>query len=141
MSDTNLVQRRMAEFLIILAALLSAASEAYAAKVSDIRATRHNLSAESPGTPTRTGTVPTRSVFATSEQQVCVFCHTPHASQNTNLAPLWNRTFSTSTYITYKSTSMDALAPGMVGNEIEGTLDQPGGSSKLCLCKMCEVLR
>ena len=114
-------------------ACILGASIALAAKVPDIRATRHNLSAETPGTPTRTGTVPSRSVSATSEKQVCVFCHTPHLAQPTNLAPLWNRTFSTSTYITYKSTSMDALAPGMTGNEIAGTLDQPGGSSKLCL--------
>ena len=131
MSNTNWFKWRF-RALVVLCAVLGSGST-FAAKVADVRATRHNLSAESAGTPTRTGTVPVRSVFATTQTQVCVFCHTPHNSQATNLAPLWNRKFSTSTYITYKSTSMDALAPGMAGNAIEGTLDQPGGSSKLCL--------
>ena len=130
-SHTNRVMWRLA--VIFGAWVVLGNGTVLAAKVSDIRATRHNLSAESQGNPTRTGTVPSRTVYATTEQQVCVFCHTPHAGQPTNLAPLWNRTFSTSTYITYKSTSMDALAPGMEGNEVEGILDQPGGSSKLCL--------
>lgn len=130
-SNTNWIKWRLVALFVACAAL--GGGSALAEKVSDIRATRHNLSAEIPGTPTRTGSVPTRTVYASSQQQVCVFCHTPHGAQTTNLAPLWNRTLSTSTYIPYKSTSMDILAPGMLGNEVEGTLDQPGGSSKLCL--------
>ena len=131
MNNSNRTKWRQGIFWVACAALGS--GSAFGAKVSDVRATLHNLSAASAGTPTPTGTVPTRAAFATSETQVCVFCHTPHGAQSTTLGPLWNRTLSASTYTTYQSTSMDALAPGMAGNQIAGTLDQPGGTSKLCL--------
>ncbi len=49
----------------------------------------------------------------------CQFCHTPHmALPNT---PLWNHKLSDRTYEIYWSTSLDA------------NVDQPTGSSKLCL--------
>lgn len=70
--------------------------------------TRHNLSASAPN--------PIRAV---SEQEVCVFCHTPHSSRTD--APLWNRSQSTANYTPYSGASLQA-APG-----------QPNGSSKLCL--------
>lgn len=71
--------------------------------------TKHNLSATGPGT-----------VKATSEKQLCVFCHSPH---NTAPAtPLWNHALSAATYTPYSSKSMAAAAPG-----------QPTGASKLCL--------
>jgi hypothetical protein len=89
-------------------------------RVSDVRNTRHNLSATTlpalPGGATRT-------VFAASERQICVFCHTPHAAETTPMpSPLWNRKLSTATYALYSSTSIDAV-----------DLGQPGGTSKLCL--------
>ena len=40
--------------------------------------TVHNLSVSGPGT-----------VRATSETEVCIFCHTPHNSKP--MSPLWNR--------------------------------------------------
>ncbi|RMD62537.1 MAG: hypothetical protein D6826_07200, partial [Alphaproteobacteria bacterium] len=61
-------------------------------------------------------------VRATSESQVCVFCHTPHHAEQAAPVPLWNRKLSGATYSPYTSSSMDALGLG-----------QPGGSSKLCL--------
>ena len=70
--------------------------------------TKHNLSAHGPGT-----------VKATSEQEVCIFCHTPHNA--TPVQPLWNRTLSLSAYNTYTSNSLKALP------------NQPTGESKLCL--------
>jgi doubled CXXCH motif protein len=100
-------------FALALAAAV-AAGAALAAPVSDIRNTKHNLSATGPGT-----------VRATSESQLCVFCHTPHGATPA-LTPLWNRAVSGSTYSVYTSSSLDA-------NAIQGSLDQPGGSSKLCL--------
>lgn len=81
-------------------------------RISDIAATRHNLSALGTGT-----------VKATSEGQICVFCHTPHHATNIPAAPLWNRQLSGATYTPYTSNSIDA-------NDIAAT---PGGSSKLCL--------
>ncbi len=86
--------------------------------------TKHNLSAIVPVLP---GSV-TRSIFATTERQICVFCHTPHSGDISNpWAPLWNRrTNSFPTYALYSSASYDAL-------NIQGEFNQPAGSSRLCL--------
>ena len=80
--------------------------------VSDVRNTKHNLSVSGPG-----------PVKAVTENQVCVFCHTPHGAENVPAAPLWNRQLSGATYTPYTSSSIDA-------NDIAAS---PGGSSKLCL--------
>ncbi|MCF6253391.1 MAG: hypothetical protein L3J38_01425 [Thiomicrorhabdus sp.] len=80
--------------------------------VEDIVNTKHNLSASGPGT-----------LKATTESRVCVFCHTPHGSTVAPNAPLWNRTLSNALYSTYSSDSFDGAA----------TIQQPSGSSKLCL--------
>ena len=70
---------------------------------------KHNLSLSGPG-----------PVRASSVEQICVFCHTPH---NSNPAtPRWNQTLSSGvTYTSYSSSTM-AAAVGL-----------PTGSSKLCL--------
>jgi hypothetical protein len=95
-------------------------------KISDVRGTKHNLSAAPDGSATPSGgTVPARDVKATSETQVCVFCHTPHEATSGIVAPLWNRQLSGATYTPYSSGSMDADAAELAA--------QPGGSSKLCL--------
>ncbi len=86
-----------------------------AAPISDIKNTKHNLSVTSPGT-----------VKATTETETCVFCHTPHGATAFPGSPLWNRTLSNQTYTVYTSSSLDA-------EDILGQLEQPGGSSKLCL--------
>ena len=106
----------MRRVVLRIAALLFAGTvlTALAGRTSDIRNTPHNLSASGTG-----------AVKAVSETQVCVFCHTPHAA-TTGVAPLWNRKLSDQTYTVYTSSSLDA-------NAIQGSLDQPGGSSKLCL--------
>lgn len=83
--------------------------------VSDVASTAHNLSATGPG-----------NVAATSQTEVCVFCHTPHGATNELGAPLWNRAMSSATYTTYTSSSLDA-------ETIAGQLAQPAGSSRLCL--------
>lgn len=107
---------------------------AQAARVSDIRGTKHNLSAAADGSaytnPTAgAGTVPTRNIKATTETQICVFCHTPHAA-TVGGTPLWNRKLAgsgyTQSYVLYDSNTLDA-------KQVQGSLDQPGGSSKLCL--------
>jgi len=95
--------------------LLGTALIAAAQTGSNIRESKHNLSAAGPGT-----------VVAVSESQVCVFCHTPHGATTSPGTPLWNRQFSTQTYTPYTSSSLDAETIG-------GQLDQPAGSSKLCL--------
>ena len=108
--------------LLVLSFLALVLTSAQAERVSDVRSTKHNLSAAGPGT-----------VKATAESQVCVFCHTPHGATQQDkggtpvTGPLWNRTIPAgSTYTPYTSASLDAAV-------IQGQLDQPGGSSKLCL--------
>jgi len=98
-----------------LALLLLASPPLHAARVPDVANTKHNLSVTGPGT-----------VTASVEDQVCVFCHTPHGASNFPGSPLWNRQLSNQTYTVYTSSSLDA-------EDIMGQLDQPGGSSKLCL--------
>ena len=109
---------RVLSFLLtlVLAVLaLLALPPADAARVADISNTRHNLSASGPGT-----------VKATTESQICVFCHTPHAAENIPNAPLWNRKLSGATYSnTYNSSSIDA--------SIDELSQGPGGLSRLCL--------
>lgn len=68
----------------------------------------HNLSAAGSG-----------PVRATIEDQVCIFCHTPHNAAP--IRPLWNRETPMDAYTIYASRSLDAR-PG-----------QPTGTSKMCL--------
>jgi hypothetical protein len=107
--------------VLLLAATLARAQLAATNKMSDVRGTKHNFSSVADGTTTPSGKVPTRTIKATTETQVCVFCHTPHEASTGVVAPLWNRAMSTQTYVPYQSSSMDA------------SVGQPGGSSKLCL--------
>ncbi len=80
-----------------------------ASGMAGIATSKHNLSASGTGT-----------FKATSETQLCVFCHAPH---NTNPAvPLWNHKLSAEIYTPYSSNTLAAAAPG-----------QPNGASKLCL--------
>lgn len=68
----------------------------------------HNLSAGGPG-----------EVRAAAEEQVCIFCHTPHHAAP--IVPLWNRAMPLDAYTPYTSRALDA-DPG-----------QPTGASKMCL--------
>lgn len=69
---------------------------------------KHNLSIYSSGT-----------IKASSESEICIFCHTPHNSSPQK--PLWNRDDPASNYTLYTSSTTDA------------TIGQPDGSSVLCL--------
>ncbi|MFQ5663308.1 MAG: cytochrome c3 family protein [Terriglobia bacterium] len=76
---------------------------------SDVLLSSHNLSATGPGPVT------------SSEQDACLFCHTPHSSI-VDVTPLWNHELSTQTYNTYTSSTYDA-----------GPATPSTGVSKLCL--------
>ena len=113
--------RRVPWFVIAVMLALPAAAQ----RISDVRGTRHNL-----------GTGGTGSVHAGSgaTNEVCVFCHTPHAATQADAggqplrAPLWNRRVPAgSTYTPYSSSTLDAQSI------VDGLNAQPGGSSKLCL--------
>lgn len=77
-------------------------------QAQSVTETVHNLSTSGMGT-----------VIATSETEVCIFCHTPHNSAPLN--PLWNKSNPGQTYILYNSSTVQA------------TTGQPDGSSILCL--------
>jgi len=117
------------KFIYYIAVLffVSSLSAPQAAKISDVANTKHNLSLGWGGE----GTDP-RTVKATGEAQICVFCHTPHGATVTASAPLWNRKLPgdpgyVATYTLYDSASMDANA--LAGGVPVG----PSSSSKLCL--------
>lgn len=103
-------------FLVIGA---SFAASLPSSRISDIRNTKHNLSALSSDV--------SRTVQASDEDEICVFCHTPHGANLAAPGPLWNRSIAPdSTYSTYNSGSLDVTGEGIA-------LDQPSGVSKLCL--------
>jgi len=106
--------RRLLFVCVSMLVVLSTATFVRAQTGADVAQSKHNLSVTSPG------------AVSSDESQVCVFCHTPHGATNSPGAPLWNRQLSTATYTTYTSSSLDAEA-------IAGQLQQPGGSSVLCL--------
>lgn len=70
-------------------------------------------------TPHNLSTGGTGSIKATTESEVCVFCHTPHNGRP--VAPLWNRNDAGTTYTLYNSSTLEA------------SVGQPDGSSILCL--------
>ncbi|NOX64573.1 MAG: hypothetical protein GXO85_01950 [Chlorobi bacterium] len=74
----------------------------------NLASTVHNLSVSGPG-----------NVKATSESELCVFCHTPHNSSPR--APLWNKSDPGVSYTLYNSSTSEA------------TIGQPDGASILCL--------
>lgn len=76
--------------------------------MASITSTPHNLSTSGLG-----------SIKASSESEICVFCHTPHNSAPSGA--LWNRQAPGSNYTPYSSTTAVA-SPG-----------QPNGASLLCL--------
>lgn len=76
--------------------------------VSNVAATKHNLSISGPG-----------GIKSTTETEVCVFCHVPHNAST--VAPLWNRATPTGLYTPYSSTTA------------KGNMGQPNGTSLLCL--------
>jgi predicted CXXCH cytochrome family protein len=73
--------------------------------------TVHNLSASGPG-----------EIKASSESEICVFCHTPHYGKAKS--QLWNRQDPGLTYTLYNSSTSSTL---------HATPGQPDGASLLCL--------
>lgn len=70
--------------------------------------TSHNLSVSGTG-----------SIKANSEQEICIFCHTPHSARPDS--PLWNKNDPGTFYNLYSSPTSQSVP------------DQPTGSSILCL--------
>ena len=108
--------------VLLLGVVLVSSVEPASAATSDIRMTKHNLSKYQ-----KDVTANPNTTKSTTEDQVCVFCHTPHAA-TAGVNPLWNRSVTASaTYTKYTSNSLDATA---VRDALNGTTS---GSSLLCL--------
>lgn len=89
----------------LLLALLAVGSLSLNAQIAG---TKHDLSSTGPGGKTNT-------------TQVCVFCHAPHNTAATPLAPLWNRNAVVQSFTMYTS------------GTIKGTVDaSPTGASLAC---------
>jgi predicted CXXCH cytochrome family protein len=93
------------KFVIIFLPVLVLSS---IAKAQSIVSSKHNLSVTGPGT-----------IRATSETEVCKFCHAPHNARNTG--PLWNKNDPAASYTLYTSSTLNA------------SLGQPDGTSIMCL--------
>lgn len=92
----------------LLAGLLFPVLTAMGQNPNSIVNSPHNLSISSPG-----------SIHASTESEICVFCHTPHFA--TGDGPLWNHKMSSAVYKPYTSSTLKA------------TVGQPTGASRLCL--------
>jgi predicted CXXCH cytochrome family protein len=78
-----------------------------------VRNTKHNLSVSGPG-----------PIKSTSENEICIFCHTPH---NANPAyPLWNHDISMVNYTNYWSSTLKSYSSPGAAPPIDGF-------SQLCL--------
>ena len=91
-----------------------------AAAQTGIRNTRHNLGSSSAATNNR---------FSGTDE-VCVFCHTPHGSNTSVNAPLWNKGTPASTYQVY-NTSVSSTIDGAMATD--GVSNGIGSVSIACL--------
>ena len=94
--------------LINILIVFSILSAHFTVGAQSIASSKHNLSVSGSGT-----------IKATSETEVCVFCHTPHNARTTG--PLWNKRDPGTTYTLYTSSTLNA------------SVGQPDGTSIMCL--------
>jgi len=95
--------------ILVVVLVIAIALIGTSAMATTIVNSKHDLS--------NTGT--TNYYRSVGTNEICVFCHTPHAANNT--APLWNKSTTGSTFVQYTSASVSA------------TMGQPGPISKACL--------
>lgn len=84
--------KRVIQSIAVIAALNSSAFA-----ISNITATKHNLSS------TSTGTI--KADAGDNNDEICVYCHTPHAANTAFVgAPLWNKATPSGTFTMYGTT-------------------------------------
>lgn len=100
--------KRLTGLVSASALALGLAAVATPSLAASITTSKHNLGTAGPG--------PNNVTTGTAE--VCVFCHTPHASNTTVPAPLWNKKANTGTYTLYSSSTaqMNNTSAGTVGS-------------------------
>lgn len=99
--------------LLAGAALVFGVVSAHAA----ISATKHNLGASNGSN---------ENFMTSGTDEICVFCHTPHASNTNVKAPLWNKPVAAGTSYTTYNTSTSAT--------IDGSVDMSGISLACLSC-------
>ncbi|MEK6748037.1 MAG: cytochrome c3 family protein [Pseudomonadota bacterium] len=122
-----MIAKRILSTILVVAALGGGAHLVLAAqqtlapdRIADVLNTKHNFAAFfTPKLPT--GAI--RAVEASTQNETCVFCHTPHAATISAPAQLWNRGFSAATYTLYSSGTMEAVL----------SATDLGVGSKMCL--------
>jgi len=85
-----------------------------------IKNTRHNLTQSTMQNNQGAQMNSTRNDYG----EVCVYCHTPHGTNTTINAPLWNRTTTEKTFQTYNELGTETLTQ---------TVSAPGANSLTCL--------
>ena len=91
--------------------------------IGSVGNTRHNLTQRQVAGGGPAGA--TMDSFRNDYLEVCVYCHTPHASNSTvPSVPLWNRTMRSTTYQTYDLLNTAGLTQ---------PVSQPGVNSLTCL--------
>ncbi|MGE4396269.1 MAG: cytochrome c3 family protein [Sulfurimonas sp.] len=83
--------------------------------------TKHNLSVSGTGT-----------TKATSEGEICVFCHIPHFAQEVG-KPLWNRSMPATDYVMYDSEYLRRMGYPSIAADLGSANDTPGALSRQCL--------
>lgn len=104
---------RLVVKVLALAAFALGAAGAHAG----IANTKHNLGADN---------VANENYMTTGTTEICVFCHTPHASNTNVKAPLWNKPVAAGTSYTTYSTATSAT--------IDGSVDMSGISLACLSC-------
>ncbi len=64
--------------------------------------------------------------------EICVYCHTPHASNINYGAPLWNKPMITTSFTMYGATSS-----GIAGETLAGTPTDPAPTGATLACLSC----
>lgn len=128
MTDTGICMIASKLIFGIFCILLTSALPVEAGN-GNVRFTVHNLSnndVASEGLPHSSGDGTDRKFYSTTEDQVCVFCHTPHNSNP--VSPLWNKYLPNNAAGFYKMyTSSRTLTP------TARAATAPGAVSLLCL--------
>lgn len=121
--------------LVVLVFMVATAHAQYA-RIADIVSTNHNMSS--------TGSNSIPGMKASTNTQICYYCHSPHPEQNTTdtavttapngQTPLWNHYLSsTASYGVYSSPSFDAF-----GTDIADVGGATAGSATVTnLCLSC----
>lgn len=124
----NSLKRFVSIVLLSFAFIGIQAVNATTYKTPGIRGTDHDFANRFGCYDSSTGTMkanctPWTNSRGRPEDEICIFCHTPHHANTAEInAPLWNRALTNTSYVPYPSI-----------DEIGVVIGQPNGVSKLCL--------